>query len=84
LVPSNFTAANVSQLIADINAANQAGSSNTITLLAGKTFTVRGRTKSRRPAAILPRTDHFLGKVTRAWNDFAGDYALRVNAGNGR
>jgi len=38
LVPSNFTAANVSELIADINAANAAGGSNTIALVAGKTF----------------------------------------------
>jgi hypothetical protein len=32
LTPSNYTAANVSQLIADINAANMAGGANTITL----------------------------------------------------
>src|SRR5438309_1766929 len=36
-VPSNFTAATVSDLIADINAANQAGGSNTITLVAPTT-----------------------------------------------
>ena len=34
LTPSNYTAANVSQLIADINAANLAGGANTITLTA--------------------------------------------------
>jgi hypothetical protein len=34
LTPSNYTAANVSQLIADINAANKAGGANTITLTA--------------------------------------------------
>jgi hypothetical protein len=39
-VPSNFTAASVSDLIADINAANLAGGSNTITLVAGTTFTL--------------------------------------------
>jgi hypothetical protein len=39
-VPSSFTAATVSDLIADINAANAAGGSNTITLAAGKTFTL--------------------------------------------
>jgi hypothetical protein len=39
-VPSNFTAATVSDLIADINAANTAGGSNTIALVAGKTFTL--------------------------------------------
>jgi hypothetical protein len=37
-VPSNFSAATVSDLIADIHAANQAGGSNTITLVAGNTF----------------------------------------------
>jgi hypothetical protein len=37
-VPSNFTAADVSDLIADIHAANAAGGSNTITLVAGRTF----------------------------------------------
>jgi hypothetical protein len=39
-VPSNFTAATVSDLIADINAANLAGGSNTITLVAGNRFTL--------------------------------------------
>jgi hypothetical protein len=34
MVPSNFTAATASDLIADINAANQQGGSNTITLVA--------------------------------------------------
>jgi hypothetical protein len=37
-VPSTFNAATVSDLIADINAANQGGGSNTITLAAGNTF----------------------------------------------
>jgi hypothetical protein len=37
-VPSNFTASTVSQLIADINAANQAGGTNTIVLAANTTF----------------------------------------------
>jgi hypothetical protein len=36
-LPSNYTAASVSDLIADINAANQAGGSNTITLTAATT-----------------------------------------------
>jgi hypothetical protein len=39
-VPSSVTAATVSDLIADINAANLAGGSNTITLAPGKTFTL--------------------------------------------
>jgi hypothetical protein len=37
-VPSNFTAATVSDLIADINAANLAGGSNAIALVAGNTY----------------------------------------------
>jgi hypothetical protein len=40
LVPSNYTAGSVTQLIADINAANQQGGANTITLVAGTTFTL--------------------------------------------
>lgn len=39
-VPSAFTAASVSDLIADINAANLAGGSNTITLAPGTTFSL--------------------------------------------
>src|SRR5262245_41253914 len=37
-VPSNFMAGTVSELIADINAANVAGGSNQITLIAGSAF----------------------------------------------
>jgi hypothetical protein len=40
MVPSNFTAAAVSDLIADINAANLASGSNSITLVAGNTFSL--------------------------------------------
>jgi hypothetical protein len=39
-VPSNFTAATVHDLIHDIKAANRAGGSNTIALVAGNTFTL--------------------------------------------
>jgi hypothetical protein len=39
-VLSNYTAANVADLIADINAANLAGGSNTIAMVAGNTFTL--------------------------------------------
>jgi hypothetical protein len=39
-VPANFTAATVSDLIADINAANLTAEADTITLVAGKTFTL--------------------------------------------
>jgi hypothetical protein len=41
-VPASVTAASVTDLIADINAANLAGGSNTITLAAGATFTLTG------------------------------------------
>jgi hypothetical protein len=40
LVPSSFAANTVTELIADINAANQASGSNTITLRAGNTFSL--------------------------------------------
>jgi hypothetical protein len=39
-VPSNFAAANVPELIADINAANVSASADTITLVAGSRFTL--------------------------------------------
>src|SRR6516164_5185481 len=39
-LPSSFTAGTVADLIADINAANAGGGSNTITLVAGTTFTL--------------------------------------------
>jgi len=41
-VPSNFTAATVSHLIADINAANRHGATNTITLTAPATSPIAG------------------------------------------
>jgi hypothetical protein len=40
-LPSSYTAATVADLIADINAANQGGGANTITLAAKKTFNVQ-------------------------------------------
>src|SRR5262245_30558289 len=39
-LPANYTVASVAELVADINAANAAGGSNTITLVAGTTFTL--------------------------------------------
>ncbi len=42
-VPANFTAASVSDLIADINAANLTAEADTITLVARKTFTLTAR-----------------------------------------
>jgi hypothetical protein len=60
LVPSNFTAATVSDLIADINAANLGGGTNTITLVVGKTFTL---------AAVDNATDGATGLPVIAAND---------------
>jgi hypothetical protein len=42
-VPSNFTAATVTDLITDIGLANHYGGSNTISLVAGNTFTLTAR-----------------------------------------
>src|ERR1700756_3202171 len=53
-VPSNFTAASVSDLIADINAANLAGGSNTITLVAGQTFGLTAVNNTTDGATGLP------------------------------
>jgi hypothetical protein len=54
LTPSNFTAATVSDLIADINAANQAGGPNTITLVAGNTFSLTNVDNTTDGATGLP------------------------------
>jgi hypothetical protein len=53
-VPSSFTAASVSDLIADINAANATGGSNTIALVAGKTFTMTAVDNTTDGATGLP------------------------------
>ena len=53
-VPSNFTAASVSDLIAAINAANQTAESDTITLVAGKTFTLTAVNNTTHGATGLP------------------------------
>ncbi len=45
-LPASYTAASVSDLIADVNAANLAGGSNTITLVAGTTFTLTAATNN--------------------------------------
>jgi len=42
MLPSTYMAATVSDLIADINAANAAGGTNTITLVANKNFNLNG------------------------------------------
>jgi len=54
VLPSAYTAGNVSDLIADINAANQAGGSNTITLVAGTTFNVAAVNNTTDGATGLP------------------------------
>jgi hypothetical protein len=51
---SNYTAATVSDLIADINASNQAGGLNTIALVAGKTFSLTGVDNATDGATGLP------------------------------
>jgi hypothetical protein len=67
-LPSSYTAGTVADLIADIKAANKGGGSNTITLVAGTTFTL---------TAVDNTTDGATGLPVIAAND-----ALTI-AGNG-
>ena len=53
-VPTAFTAATVAHLIADINAANTAGGSNIIRLVAGKTLTLTAVDNTTDGATGLP------------------------------
>jgi hypothetical protein len=53
-LPSAYTAADVADLIADVNAANLAGGSNTITLAAGATFTLTAVDNTTDGATGLP------------------------------
>src|SRR5262245_34402191 len=53
-VPAAFTAGNVADLITDINAANAAGGSNTIALVAGTTFTLTAVDNTTDGATGLP------------------------------
>jgi hypothetical protein len=53
-VPSGFTAGTVAELIADMKAANTAGGSNTITLVAGTTFTLTAVDNTTDGATGLP------------------------------
>jgi hypothetical protein len=53
-VLSSYTASSVSELIADINASNKAGGSNTITLAPGKTFTLTAVDNTTDGASGLP------------------------------
>src|SRR2546421_6329040 len=53
-LPSSYAAASVSDLIADINAANQAGGSNTIALAAGTTFALTAANNSTDGPTGLP------------------------------
>ena len=53
-VPSSCSAASVSDLIADINAANLAGGANTIVLVAGTTFTLIGAISTPHGLTGLP------------------------------
>jgi hypothetical protein len=54
IVPTNFTAGTVADLIADINAANAGGGSNTITLVAGTAFTLSAVDNTTDGATGLP------------------------------
>jgi hypothetical protein len=53
-LPSAYTAGSVADLIADINAANAAGGSNSITLVAGTTFTLTAVDNTTDGATGLP------------------------------
>jgi predicted outer membrane repeat protein len=53
-LPSSYTAATVSDLIADINAANAGGGANTITLAAGTTFVLSAVDNTTDGATGLP------------------------------
>src|SRR6516225_4814267 len=53
-LPSSYTAASVSDLIADINAANKHGGSNTITLAANTPFTLTAVDNTADGATGLP------------------------------
>src|SRR5467141_2687286 len=53
-LPSNYTAASVSDLIADIHAANLAGGSSAITLVPGSTFSLTAVDNTSDAATGLP------------------------------
>jgi hypothetical protein len=53
-LPSTYTAGTVADLVADINAANTGGGSNTITLVAGTTFTLTAVDNTTDGATGLP------------------------------
>ena len=54
MLPSTYTAGTVSALIADINAANAAGGSNTVTLVAGTSFTLTAVNNTTNGPTALP------------------------------
>src|SRR5260370_37809275 len=72
LVPSNFTAASVADLIAEINAANVAGGAKTIQLAAGKTFSLNAveyHTDCRTGLPALSGTEHLDIRVNGGTHD---------------
>jgi predicted outer membrane repeat protein len=76
-VPTSYTAASVAELIADINAANKHGASNTITLAANTTFdltTVDNQTDGATGLPVIKNGDN----LTIVGN---GDVIERSNAG---
>jgi hypothetical protein len=78
-LPSSYTAATVSDLIADINAANKAGGSNTITLAANTSFVLTAVDNTTDGATGLPATTK--GNLTIAGN---GDTIERSTASGTR
>jgi hypothetical protein len=74
-LPSNYTAASVSDLIADIKAANNHGEANTITLVANTTFTLTAVNNTADGATALP--DITKGNLTIVGN---GDTVERSTA----
>lgn len=57
-VPSSVTAATVTDLINEINAANQAGGSNTIALVAGNTFTLTAAPDGANGLPVIAANDN--------------------------
>jgi hypothetical protein len=80
-LPSNYTAASVSDLIADINAANQAGGSNTITLAANTTsdlLPATGVTANGRDMLPVIAANDNLTIVGKGGNTISGDNSGRL------
>jgi hypothetical protein len=80
-LPSNYTASGLSDLVADINAANQAGGSNTITLAANTTFDLvpaTGVTATGRDLLPVIAANDNLTIVGKGADTISGDTAGRL------